>query len=62
MSSFCAKMLWANNYKPKLKALKNCAKNFGMTVNLTNILPAAFSYQSFCTPFMCLQVGFVIVW
>jgi hypothetical protein len=46
MSSFCTTILLANNYKPKLQALKNCAKNFGMTVNFTNILPAAFSYQS----------------
>ncbi len=50
MSSFCAKILSPKSYKPKLLALKSCAKNFGMTVNFTNILQAAFSYQSsLCT-------------
>jgi hypothetical protein len=33
-----------------------------MTVNFTNILQAAFSYQILCAPFMCLQFGFVIFW
>jgi hypothetical protein len=37
---------FAKNYKPKLQALKSSAKNFGMTVNFTNILQAAFLYQS----------------
>jgi hypothetical protein len=31
-------------------------------VNFTNILQAAFSYESFCAAFMCLQFGFVIFW
>jgi len=31
-------------------------------VNFTNILRAAFSYESFCDAFMCLQFGFVIFW
>jgi hypothetical protein len=31
-----------------------------MTVNITNILQAAFSCQSLI--FMCLQFGFVIFW
>ncbi len=31
-------------------------------VNFTNILRAAFSYESFCASFMCLQFGFVIFW
>ncbi len=35
--------------------------NFGMTVNFTNILQAAFSYQSsLCT--FDMQFGFVISW
>ncbi len=46
MSSFCAKILLPKNYKPKFLAHKSCAKNIGMTVNFTNILWAAFSYQS----------------
>jgi len=34
-----------------------------MTINFINILQAAFSYQKvLCTPFMCLQFGFVIFW
>ncbi len=33
-----------------------------MTVNFTNILQTAFSYQSSLPPFMCLQFGFVIFW
>jgi hypothetical protein len=33
-----------------------------MTVNFTNILQAAFYYQSSLAPFMCLQIGFVIFW
>jgi hypothetical protein len=33
-----------------------------MTVNLINILQAAFSYKSFSAAFMCLQFGFVIFW
>jgi hypothetical protein len=31
-------------------------------VNFTNILRAAFSYESFYADFMCLQFGFVIFW
>ncbi len=31
-------------------------------VNVTNILWAAFSYESFCAAFMCLQFGFAIFW
>jgi len=31
-------------------------------VNFTNILRAAFSYESFFPAFMCLQFGFVIFW
>jgi hypothetical protein len=31
-------------------------------VNFTNILRAAFSYESFCASFMYLQFGFVILW
>jgi hypothetical protein len=46
MSFFCAKILLPKNYKPKLQARKSCAKSIGMTVNFTNILQAAFSYQS----------------
>jgi hypothetical protein len=33
-----------------------------MTANFTNILQALFSNQILCTPFMCLQLGFVIFW
>jgi hypothetical protein len=33
-----------------------------MTVNVTNILQAAFSCQVLCAPFMCLQFGYVIFW
>ncbi len=62
MSSFCAQILLPKNYKPKLKSLKRCAKNFGMTVNFTNFLQAAFSYKVLCAPFMCLQFEFVIFW
>jgi hypothetical protein len=46
MSSFCAKILLPKNYKPKFEAHKSGAKSIGMTVNFTNILRAAFSYQS----------------
>ncbi len=31
-------------------------------VNFTNILQAAFSFESFCAAFMCLQFGFIIFW
>jgi hypothetical protein len=31
-------------------------------VNFTNILCAAFSYESFCAAFMCLQFGLIIFW
>ncbi len=31
-------------------------------VYFTNILRAAFSYESFFAAFMCLQFGFVIFW
>jgi hypothetical protein len=44
MSSFCTKILLPKNYKPKLYSLKSCAKNFGMTIDFTNILQAASSY------------------
>jgi hypothetical protein len=33
-----------------------------MTVNLSNILQTAFSYQSSLHTFICLQFGFVIFW
>jgi hypothetical protein len=33
-----------------------------MTVNFINILQAAFHTKVLCTPFMCLQFGFVIFW
>jgi hypothetical protein len=36
--------------------------SFGMTVNFTNILLAAFHTKVLCTAFMCLQFGFVIFW
>jgi hypothetical protein len=42
MSSFCAKILLPKNYEAKFLAHKSCAKSIGMTVNFTNILPAAF--------------------
>jgi hypothetical protein len=31
-------------------------------VYFTNILQAAFSFESLCTAFMCLRFGFVIFW
>jgi hypothetical protein len=45
-----------NHYKPKLEALKSCAKNFGMSVNFTNILRAAISYQSCLRTFNVLTI------
>jgi hypothetical protein len=38
------------------------AKASTARVNFTNILQAAFLYESFCAAFMCLQFGFVIFW
>jgi hypothetical protein len=61
-SSFCAKSLLPKNYKPKFEVHKSGAKSIGMTVNFTNILCAAFSYQSSFAAFMSLQFGFLIFW
>jgi hypothetical protein len=45
---------------------KSCKTYLGVMLppggNFTNILRAAFSYESFLLSFLCLQFGFVIFW
>ncbi len=53
---------WLKTCQHHSQEKPNFVKIFSPGVNFTNIVHAAFLYESFCAAFKCLQFGFVIFW